>query len=399
MRKPRESSSVLAKTRPALAGLSSGRLERIGTAFEAEIKAGRTPGAVVLVARHGKIAYWEAFGKRDPAKSDAMAKDDLFRIYSMTKPIVSVAVMMLAEEGRLSLNEPVGKYLKPLAKLQVAHRNPGGGYTLKPAVREITIQDLLRHTSGLTYAFRANHVEKEYTEIERGIMDASNTEVVERLASVPLAFEPGTTWEYSRSTDVLGALVEAVSGKTLGDFLAENILRPLGMKDTAFWARNAQSRMAQPGPDPDTGKPQQVLNVTKPPRFEMGGGGLVSTAADYIRFAQMLLNGGELAGERLLGRKTVEWMTADHLEGIDKGREYLPGAGVGFGLGFAVRTAPGHSTLPGSIGEFYWSGIAGTHFWCDPREQLIGVMMLQSPSLRIHFRHLVRQLVLQAVEE
>src|SRR5690349_22110726 len=201
MRKPRESSSVLAKTRPALAGLSTERLERIGTAFEAEIKAGRTPGAVVLIARHGKIAYWEAFGKRDPAKSDAMAKDDLFRIYSMTKPIVSVAVMMLAEEGRLSLNEPVGKYLKPLAKLQVAHRNPGGGYTLKPAVREITIQDLLRHTSDLTYAFRANHVEKEYTEIERGIMDASNTEVVERLASVPLAFEPGTTWEYSRSTD------------------------------------------------------------------------------------------------------------------------------------------------------------------------------------------------------
>jgi CubicO group peptidase (beta-lactamase class C family) len=413
MRKPRESATVLGKARPEQVGLSAERLERIGAAFGEEIQQGRLPGAVVLIARNGKIAYWEAFGKRDPAQPDPMAKDDIFRIYSMTKPIVSVAVLLLAEEGRLALHEPIGKYCPPLAKLQVAHRNPGGarqgpganpvqgqGYTLKRAVREITIQDLLRHTSGLTYAFRANHLEREYTEMERGIMDASNAEVVERLGSVPLAFEPGTTWEYSRGTDVLGRLVEVVAGQSLGEFLAERILRPLGMKDTGFWAQSkAQSRVAQPGPDPDTGKRQDVLNVTQPPRFEMGGAGLVSTAGDYIRFAQMLLNGGELAGERLLGRKTVAWMTADHLGGIDRGLDYLPGPGVGFGLGFAVRTAGGESAMPGTPGEYYWSGIAGTHFWVDPQEQLIGLLLIQAPSLRIHFRHRIRSLVLQAVVE
>jgi CubicO group peptidase (beta-lactamase class C family) len=217
---------------------------------------------------------------------------------------------------------------------------------------------------------------------------------------VPLAFQPGSTWEYSRSTDVLGHVVEVVSGKTLGEFLAERILKPLGMVDTAFSARpDAQSRVAQPGPDPDTGQPQQVLDVTRPPRFEMGGGGLVSTAGDYLRFAQLLLNGGELGGVRLLGRKTVEWMTADHLGNIDRGLDYLPGPGVGFGLGFAVRQAQGMATVPGSPGEFSWSGIAGTHFWVDPREQLIGLLLIQAPSLRIHFRHLIRALVLQSVVE
>ncbi len=401
MRKPMERKSMLAKTRPESVGLSSRRLARIGEAFEREIGLGRLPGAVVLVARNGKIAYWEAFGRRDPSQPAPMARDDLFRIYSMTKPIVSVAVMMLAEEGRLALHEPIGKYCAALRKLQVAQRSPGGrGYALVPAARDITIQDLLRHTSGLTYAFRANHVEKEYAAIEHDIMNVTAAEVVQRLGTVPLAFQPGSTWEYSRSTDVLGHLVEVVAGRTLGEFLAERILAPLGMKDTGFSARTgALERVAQPAPDPDTGKPQQVLNVKRPPRFEMGGGGLVSSAGDYIRFAQMLLNGGELDGTRLLGPKTVQWMAADHLGAINRGLDYLPGPGVGFGLGFAVRQEPGMATFPGSPGEFYWSGIAGTHFWVDPQEQLIGVLMIQAPSLRIHYRHLVRALVLQAAVE
>jgi CubicO group peptidase (beta-lactamase class C family) len=384
------------KPTPESVGISSERLERVGEAFGAEIKTGRIPGAAVLISRHGKTVYWEAFGKRDPAKSAPLERNDIFRIYSMTKPIVSVATMMLAEEGRLILADPIGKYIPALAKLEVAM--PDG--SLESARSDITVQDLLRHTSGLSYGFRATHVKAAYEQAERGMNDLTNTEVMARLGTLPLAFHPGTTWEYSRSTDVLGALVEAVSDMGLGDFLQKRILGPLGMKETGFSVPEAKwSRIAQAGPDPDTGKPQAMLDVNRPRKFESGGGGLASTAADYVRFCQMMLNGGELDGVRLLSPRTVAWMTSDHLGTIARGAEYIPGAGYGFGLGFAVRGAAGISPVHGSAGDYHWSGAGGTYFWIDPQQQLIAILMLQAPSVRQYYRQLIKSLVLQAVVE
>jgi CubicO group peptidase (beta-lactamase class C family) len=306
---------------------------------------------------------------------------------------------MLAEEGRFLLSDPIAKYIPALAKLRVASAQ-GGAATLESARSDITIQDLLRHTSGFTYGFRATHIKALYEQAEQGLDDLSNTEAMQRLGALPLAYQPGTRWEYSRSTDVLGALVEAVADRPLGEFLAGRIFSQLGMEDTAFWVpRDKWSRIAQAGPDPDTGKPQALLEVTKPRKFESGGGGLVSTAADYVRFAQTLLNGGELEGVRLLGPKTVAWMTADHLGAISRGADYIPGAGYCFGLGVAVRGAAGISPVHGSAGDYHWSGAGGTFFWVDPQEQLIGILMLQAPSVRQYYRQLVKSLVLQAVME
>jgi len=388
---------------PESVGLSSQRLERIGRALNPDIAKGRIAGAAVLVARHGKVAFWEAFGAREPGGA-ALEPNDLFRVYSMTKPICSVAVMMLVEEGRLLLSDPIGKYIPALAKPQVAVPQRGGAegtprLVLEPARSDITIQDLLRHTSGLTYGFRATHVKRLYEEAEQGILERTNEEVMQVLGALPLAFHPGTTWEYSRSTDVLGRLVEVISGRALGEFLRFRILEQLGMSDTAFSVPEEQAhRLAQAAPDPDTGKPQDLLPVTRPRRFESGGGGLVSTAADYLRFAQMLLNGGELEGVRLLGPRTVAWMTADHLgPAIARGADYIPGPGYGFGLGFAVRGADGMAAVHGSAGDYHWSGAGGTFFWIDPQEQLIGILMLQAPSLRQHYRQRIKSLVLQAV--
>ncbi len=411
MRKAVARAGKRSSSAPEALGLSSERLERIGRALEPDIAQGRIAGAVVLVARHGKVAFWEAFGKRAPDGPEPLKRDDIFRIYSMTKPICSVAVMMLVEEGRLLLTDPIGQFAPALAKLQVAvpqgplDSGTGAGgpprLALEPARADITIQDLLRHTAGFTYGFRGTHVKALYEEAEKGMDDKSNGEVMEVLGRLPLAFQPGTTWEYSRATDVLGYVVEAIAGQPLGDFLRERILGPLGMSGTGFSVPEKHwSRIAQPAPDPATGKPQAVLDVKRPRRFESGGGGLVSTAGDYLRFAQMLLNGGELDGVRLLSPRTVAWMTADHLgPGVARGVDYLPGPGYGFGLGFGVREAAGLSPLHGSAGDYFWGGAAGTYFWIDPREQLIGILMVQAPSLRLHYRRLVKNLVLGAVVE
>jgi CubicO group peptidase (beta-lactamase class C family) len=308
--------------------------------------------------------------------------------------------MMLAEEGRFVLSDPIGAYLPALAKLQVAvPRN--GQLALEPARADVTIHDLLRHTSGLTYAFRANHLQSLYAELDRDILTRSNAEVVDALGQLPLAFQPGSRWEYGRSTDVLGRLVEVVAGMTLGEFLRARIFTPLGMRDTGFHVPETKwARLAEAGPDPATGQSMPLLPVRHPPRFEMGGGGLVSTAPDYLRFAQLLLGGGELEGVRLLSPRTLAWMTADHLGTIPPGPAFYPGPGYGFGLGFAVRTAAGLSAYPGSLGEYYWTGAAGTSFWVDPREQLIGIVMVQLPPvlpLLQHYWFKLRAPVLQSL--
>jgi len=381
-------------------GLSSARLARLGTVIAGEIERGRVPGAVALVARRGRVGYFESFGQRDAVAGAPMAKDAIFRIYSMTKPITSVAAMMLWEDGRFLLSDPIAKYLPDLAALDVAVERDGVLERV-PALRAVTIQDLLRHTSGLTYEFRGSGpVHRMYRSAKVDSRAQSNAEQVAALGRMPLLHQPGTRWEYGRSTDVLGRLVEVLSGQTLGEFFERHILAPLGMVDTAFHVpERHHSRLAEAfGRDPDSGVAVQLLEVRDPPGFESGGGGLVSTAADYARFLQMLLNGGTFEGHRLLGRKTIEFMTADHLGPITGAPDLLI-PGHGFGLGFAVRLQAGIAHVPGSIGQYFWGGLAGTTFWVDPAEQLFALLLIQAPGLRDYYRTLFRDLVYSALDD
>lgn len=386
-------SSPLPLAAPADLGLCPERTQRLMQALHTEVERGRLPGAVVLLARHGRVALFESLGQRDPASGDPMQRDAVFRIYSMTKPIVSVAAMMLVEQGRLLLNDPVEKHL-PAFKGQRVAVGDGDGLRLEPVVQPATVQDLLRHTAGLTYEFLGTaHVQRLYAQAEIGSRERSNAEFGRALAALPLFVQPGTRWAYSRATDVLGHLIEVVSGQPLGQHLRETVLGPLGMHDTGFVVPAADHRrIAEPfAHDPDGGIPLRMLDPRKPPAMESGGGGLMSTAADYARFLQCLLNGGELAGTRLLGPRTVRFMMSDHLGAIPGNDPLLP-PGHGFGLGFAVRTATGLATMPGSVGTCHWGGIAGTTFFVDPAEGFFGILMAQAPNQRDHFRLLFRTL-------
>ena len=386
--------TALPAASPEDVGLSASALDRLSAALKSRVASGHVPGAVALVARHGKIAYHEAFGAVAPGGAP-MTTDAIFRIYSMTKPIVSVAVMMLWEEGRLLLTDPIGKYLPELASPMVGVKNP------VPAARAITVQDLLRHTSGLTYEFRGNGpVHKAYIEARVSRLKQTNADHVATLGGLPLLHQPGAHWEYSRSTDVLGRLVEVVSEQTLGAFLSERILTPLGMTDTAFSVpEKDHGRIAEPFlKDPEGGADIALLDVKRTAIFESGGGGLVGTSMDYARFCAMLANNGRLGDVRLLGRKTIELMTSDHLGNVPSNPELLP-PGHGFGLGFAVRTSAGMAPFPGTVGNYYWSGAAGTSFWVDPAERLYAVLMIQAPVQREHYRLLFRDLVYAAVTD
>jgi CubicO group peptidase (beta-lactamase class C family) len=381
-------------------GLSTARLARLGEVMAGEIERGRVPGAVALIARRGRLGYFESFGRRDAAGGEPMTKDTIFRIYSMTKPITSVAAMMLWEEGRFLLSDPIAKYLPDLSRLDVAV-DRDGEIERVPALRAVTIQDLLRHTSGLTYEFRGSGpVHRMYRSAKVDSRAQSNADQVATLGRMPLLHQPGTRWEYGRSTDVVGRLIEVLSGQKLSAFFEQRILAPLGMLDTAFHVPpRHHSRIAEAfGKDPDSGVTVQLLEVRDPPTFESGGGGLVSTATDYARFLQMLLNGGTLDGRRLLSRKTIELMTADHLGPITGAPDLLL-PGHGFGLGFAVRLHTGIAHVPGSIGQYFWGGLAGTTFWIDPAEQLFALMLIQAPGLRDYYRTLFRDLVYAAVDD
>ncbi len=385
---------------PEEIGLSSVRLARLSAVLVGEIERGRVPGAVALIARRGRLGFFESFGQRDAAGVEPMTRDAIFRIYSMTKPITSVAAMMLWEEGRFLLSDAVGKYLPELRDLKVAVEH-GAGLELVPAERAVTIQDLLRHTSGLTYEFRGSGpVQKMYMGAKVYSRAQSSADQVATLGKLPLLHQPGTRWEYGRSTDVLGRLIEVLSGQPLGAFFEQHILSPLGMVDTAFHVPpHHHSRLAEAfARDPESGGAVQLLEVRNPPNFESGGGGLVSTASDYARFLQMLLNGGLLEGRRLLSRKTIELMTADHL-GCITGASDLLLPGHGFGLGFAVRLHAGIAHVPGSIGQYFWGGLAGTTFWVDPAEQLIALLLIQAPGQRDYYRTLFRDLVYSAFDD
>jgi CubicO group peptidase (beta-lactamase class C family) len=394
------SAEPLPTAKPEEVGLSGAALDRLSNALKDRVASGHVPGAVALVARHGKIAYFETFGTRDPASGAPMTSDSIFRIYSMTKAIVSVAVMMLWEEGRLLLGDPISKYIPEFAATKVGVIT-GGVLDTVAADRPISVQDLLRHTSGLTYEFRGNTlVHKAYMEGRIARLRQTNAEQAAGLAALPLLHQPGTRWEYSRSTDVLGRLVEVISGQTLGTFLSERILRPLGMTDSGFTVPEKDwGRIAEPfAKDPENGTDVALLDVKRTAIFESGGGGMVASTMDYARFLQMLLGGGRLRDTRLLGRKTVELMTADHLGTVTGPADLLP-PGHGFGLGFAVRTSAGMAPFPGSVGNYYWGGAAGTTFWVDPAERLFAVMMIQAPVQREHYRLLFRDLVYAAIND
>jgi CubicO group peptidase (beta-lactamase class C family) len=374
-------------------GFSQAGLARMESVIRADVERGRIPGVVMMVERDGQ-RFASTLGRLDPQAGTPMREDAIFRIYSMTKPIVSVGVMMLVEEGRITLSDPVAKHIPELANLRVGVEKDGR-LDIVAAQRQPTIQDLLRHTSGFTYGvFGKSAVKELYTKNNVDATEQTNADLVKKLSQVPLMYQPGTTWEYGRSTDVLGHVIERVSGQPLDAWLQARILGPLKMKDTAFHADAArQSRIAEAfAKDPDSGAANNLLNVRQPPKFLAGGQGLVSTAADYMRFAQMLLNGGELEGVRIVSRKTVALMSSDHLGGI-RG----PSPGYGFGLGFTVRLADGVSPLEGSAGDYNWAGLGGTYFWVDPKERLVAVWMMQAPGQRNYYRELYRNLVYGAM--
>ena len=390
----------LPHARPEQIGLSPARLQKMSDAFKREVDKGTVPGMTVMVARRGQIGHFEAIGRQGPVATTPMAHNTIFRIFSMTKPIVSVGIMMLLEEGHFLLNDPVAKFIPEFARQKVGvERN--GKLELVPVQNPMTIQDLLRHTSGITYDHTGNGlVQQLYKNSPLRNRKITNAEHATMVAELPLICQPGAEWNYSRSTDILGRIIEIISGKSLGAFLTERILAPLQMAETAFYtaAENA-GRLAEPFPnDPWSGEKVQLFDMLEKPVMESGGGGLVSTTMDYARFCQMLLNGGALDGNRIIGRKTLELMASDHLAPEVKIQGALMPPGHGFGLGFAVRRQRGIAPFPGSVGEFFWSGRAGTFFWIDPTEELFAVFMMQGPEQRQYMRLLLRDLVFAAVE-
>jgi CubicO group peptidase (beta-lactamase class C family) len=390
---------------PEAHGFSPERLERLAADLERALEHEKTPGAAVLIMRHGAIVYEKTFGYQDMVTSQPMNLRSIFRIYSMTKPITSVAIMMLWEQGLLQLNDPVSMHIPELAGMKVALENAEQTeiISLEDSRREITIQDLLRHTSGLTYGIfgRQTAVRKEY--IKAGISPRlqSSEEFIENIAGLPLMDHPGDRWEYSYSTDVLGCLVERISGMTLGAYFKQYIFDPLNMDDTGFYIPEDKLQRAAQGYDYNTESyPAHLSNVAVEPKMHSGGGGLVSTLYDYALFSQMMLNGGEMNGVKLLSPKTVELMTSNHLEAkVDQGDLYLPGPGYGFGLGFAVRLETGVSYDAGTQGDYRWGGWAGTGFWIDPREELIAIFMIQDVASSGYLRSRFKNLVYQAIVE
>ncbi|MGE0714954.1 MAG: serine hydrolase domain-containing protein [Alphaproteobacteria bacterium] len=397
---------------PEEVGLSTERLGRLTARMREGVEKGELPGAVVMVARFGQIAYLRSFGLKDPEAKTPMTDDAIFRIASMTKPMTSLAIMILAEEGKLSIAEPAEKYLPEFKGLEVGVVGKGAdgkpAVTREPTRRPMTIQDLLRHTSGLTYgAAGDNPLKQAYVDAKLSDRGQTNAQMVTKLSKLALIHQPGTTWEYSMSTDVLGRIVEVVSGKGLDQFVAERILKPLKMNDTGFSvAADKGARGAKPHKEGPKNEVPVIPAVTADLAWKSGGGGMVSTAADYARLCQFFLNGGQLDGVRLVSRKTIDLMTSDHLPpgtamGPDMARfEALlpsPEMGQGFGLGFAVRNEAGRSPLHGSQGDYYWGGAYGTYFWIDPAENLFAILMMQSPVARLPYRYLMRELVYQAV--
>jgi CubicO group peptidase (beta-lactamase class C family) len=392
---------------PEDAGFSPERMSRITAFFQGEVDKGNIPGAVLIVGREGLIVYQQALGYQVREKKIPMKPNAIFRIYSMTKPVTTVAVMMLAEEGKIDLLSPVSEYLPEFKNLKVGVEKPDA--TGKPVLiledqkTAMTVDDLLRHTSGIVYGPLGDGLVHEQYQ-KANLLDNSQTlaEMVSKLSKLPLAHQPGVMFEYGLSTDVLARIVEVVSGVPFDRFIADRITKPLQMNDTGFYLDAAQApRVAEAQADARTGmRPdfEKVENLTKEKvKWFSGGSGLLSTASDYARFCQMLINGGELDGVRLLSPKTVAIMTSDQLGSNIAHNGFLDG--FSFGLGLAVRVAEGRTPLPGSVGWSFWDGAAGTFFWIDPQEKLYAVMMVQLPALSRSYERALNELVYGALVE
>jgi len=400
----------LPRARPESVGMSSERLARIGPVINAHIEKNHLPGMVVAVARKGKLVYYEAFGWRDKQAGVRMTTDTIFSLASMTKPMAAVGAMSLYEEGRLLIGDTVGKHIPELARMDVGviKNGPDGKPVIErvPAKRQMVIQDLLRHTAGLTYGARGQTAlhKMHPASSTTTALKMSAEEFINQLSGLPLIHHPGTVWEYSVSIDVLGILMERITQQSLGDILAERVWNPLGMKDTGFSIpKDKLARYAKALPNnPDTGRPQNVsLHSGPPAKFQCAGACAAGTAGDYLRFTQMLLNKGQLDDKRILGKTTVEYMTADHLGSTidNKVAATDPSrAGYGFGLSMAVRTATGESAVTGTTGDYNWGGANGTMFWVDPKEELVVVYMAHTPGEpRLYYRALMKSLVMQAL--
>jgi CubicO group peptidase (beta-lactamase class C family) len=396
-----ESSAPGEQPRSASAGLA-----RIDAYLKKEIAENKIPGAVILIQRHGRTEYFKSFGLRDPATWQPMTADSIFRIYSMSKPITTVAAMMLVEDGKLRLDDPLSKYIPAFADVKVGVEKTDNGdvaLELVPTKRPITILDLMRHTSGITYGFFGDgEVKKAYADAHLFTSEHSNAEFADIIAKLPLAYQPGTTWDYGHSTDILGRVIEVVSKQTLYQFEKERLLDPLGMTDTAFYVTDPAKwpLVAEPFPNDRTiGDDFPMNNPRVVQKWESGGGGMVSTINDYARFAQMMINGGTLDGRRYLSTKTVASMGADQIgpgSGVAPGPYFLPGPGSGFGLGFAIRIEPGKSPADGSVGEMNWSGAGGTTFWIDPKQDMFVVFMAQTVAQRDRLRLALKDIVYRA---
>lgn len=399
------SAGSIGKASPAAAGFSSERLARITDYFNHEVSTGKIPGAIVLIQRKGQPAYYEAFGVRNVANKAPMTPDTIFTLFSMTKPITSVAALMLVEQGKLALDDEVGQYVKGFYTIKVGEEKPGPDgkpeLSLVEPKRPILIHDLLRQSAGIPYASLAyGVVKKPYDDADLMSGKFTNAEVADKIAALPLISQPGDYWTYGHATDVLGRVVEVVSGKSLYQFEKENLLDPLGMTNTSFFITepSRQALFAEPLPNKHDKLDRDPRIVTK---WESGGGGMVSSMADYARFVQMLLNRGELNGKRILARKTVDLMTANHIgeaAGIKPWVYYFPGGGYGFGLGVAVRTEAGVSHWAGSVGEYEWSGGSGTYFLVDPKEDMFAILMIQSPSQRGRIQSALKSLIYGALK-
>jgi CubicO group peptidase (beta-lactamase class C family) len=395
---------------PAGAHFNQQKLRRIGEFFRGEIAGGKIPGAILLIQQHGKPVYREFFGVRDVATKLPMTDDTIFRLYSMSKPITSVAAMMLIDAGKLKLDDPLAKYIPSFgkAKVGVEKKNDSGDKVLElvPVNRPITIQDLMTHTSGIVYGFYADGmVRRLYDKARLYDGDFDNAEFAERIARLPLVVQPGTLWDYGHSTDILGRVIEIVSGKSLLHFEQDNLLGPLGMTDTSFFVADpAKFKMiAQPMLDDSDFMTGFDRNPALPRKWESGGGGMLSTMADYARFSQMLLNGGSLDGRHYLSPKAFELMASDHVgpgTGISHEVFYFPGDGFGYGLGFAVRTGPGKAKPPppGSLGELKWDSASGCLFGIDRKQDMFFVLMEQTPTERGRIQATVKQLIYEALE-
>lgn len=396
----------LPDAKPDEAGFSQRGLTRLDDFFAREIAAKRVPGAVVAIARDGKLVHFKAYGQLDPVKGTPMTPDAIFALASMTKPMAAVAGLTLMEQGKLPLKARLADYYPAFANMQVGVQQPDGSLKLEPQASPIYIHDLYRHTSGLMYGGRpdsSSPVARAYPDGTAPAIEGDTQAFIDRITKLPLAHQPSKVFEYGFSIDVLGAVVEKVSEQRLGEYLASNVWQPLGMKDTTFKPTDAQRpRLARPFPnDPLTGKPQAIKLLDTPTKSDCGGACAFATVGDYLRFGQMLINGGELDGQRVLGPKTVHHMISNHLgPEIKNNVANVEGhrAGFSFGLSVAVRTEEGLSAVPGNPGEFSWNGAYGTQFFADPKERLVVVVGTAAPGeLRKYYREQVQDIVYGAM--